>query len=166
MKKLTSQLVTKHEHRVAYNTVGDYLYAALIPPRVICGRGIVAVHVRSLKAALFLSGLLNAGCLHNAFVSAQRTDRNFDLHILNHIPLPRFDFENDTHQEIVQISAKCETLAKTMYDGELGLGIFAMRAKIRNALYESGLQRQLYACIRTIMPDYVCWKGAPTTVGD
>ena len=166
LKKLTSQLVTGYEHRVAYNTVGDYLYAAVIPSRVICGRGIVAVHVHSLKAALFLSGLLNASCLHNAFVSAQRTDRNFDLHVLNRRPLPQFDFENDTHQEIVRISAKCETFAKTTYDGEPGLGDFAMRAKIRNALYESGLQRQLYDCIRTIMPDYADWKDASTTTGD
>ena len=157
MRKLTSQLAARHRYRVAYNSVGDYLYAAVIPSDIICSVGTVAVGTETLDAAHFLSGLLNARCLHDAFVSAQKTDRNFHLHVLTRRPLPRFNVEDDTHMTIVGISKKCEALARNTYRTNPDLGTFAIRTKIRNTLYESGLERQLYNYIRIILPNYVIW---------
>lgn len=154
---LTKQLESQPEYRVAYNSVGDYLYAAVIPGATICGVGMVSVYAGGHEEARFLSALLNARCLHDAFVSAQKTDRNFHLHILNRRPLPHFVAKNETHKEIVRMAIKCEALAKKTYRNNRDLGEFAMRAKMRHVLHESGLQRQLYDCIRAILPDYVVW---------
>lgn len=157
---LTKQLVSQYRYRVAYSGYGDYLYATVISKNIICGVGIVSIHTDSHEEARFLSALLNARCLHDAFVSAQKTDRAFHLHILNRRPLPRFVAENKVHQEIVRISIGCEVVAEKTYNDNQGLGEFAMRTKMRDVLYKSGLQRQLYDCICAILPYYAIWDEA------
>ena len=154
MGELVRQFVGK-SHRVAYNSVGDYLYAAAIPRHVICGVGIVYVDTSSGREAQFLSALLNADCLHDAFVSAQRTDRNFHMHILNDVPLPRFSASNPAHRAVVRTSAKCEKIARQTCDAHSAdLGAFKMRAAIRAELRASGLQQELAESITKILPEH------------
>ena len=154
MGKLTKQMGAKG-YRVAYNAYGDYLYAAIIPSNVICGVGIVSVETAGMDEAHFLSALLNAACLHGAFVSAQKTDRAFHMHVLNSIPLPRFDATNTTHQTIVKLAIRCELLARETYAAHQDFGVFKMRATIRTALHTSSLQRYLYESVAEILPGYV-----------
>lgn len=155
MGELTKQMNAK-KHRVVYNSVGDYLYAAIIPSGVICGVGTVYVNTSSKKEAKFLSALLNADCLHEAFVAAQKTDRNFHMHILNNLPLPKFHQSDRIHQKIVDISEKCMKLAQQTYDKHTSdYGEFKMRTTIRTVLKESGLQQDLYKNITKILPEYV-----------
>ena len=157
MGELTRQIGAK-KHRVAYNSVGDYLYATVIPNDVICGVGIVYVGTAGSKESRFLSALFNADCLHDAFVAAQKTDRNFHMHILNEIPLPKFNTANSYHRDILKISVKCEKLARQTYAKHSeDFGEFKMRAEIRNVLHESGLQQELYKNIKKILPRYVVW---------
>ncbi len=155
MQKLTKQMGSKN-HRVVYNSVGDYLYAAIIQPHVICGVGTVYVNTTGKKEAQFLSALLNADCLHNAFVSAQKTDRNFHMHILNDVPLPRFCQSSTTHNKIVDISIECAKLAQQTYKTHYtDIGDFKMRTTIRVALQESGLQEELSKNIKKILHGYM-----------
>lgn len=154
MGELARQFVGK-SHRVAYNSVCDYLYAAAMPRHVVCGVGIVYVDTSSGREAQLLSALPNADCLHDAFVSAQRTDRNFRMHILNDIPLPRFSASDPAHRAVVRTSAKCEKIARQTCDAHSAdWGEFNMRAAIRAELRASGLQRELAESITKILPEH------------
>ena len=154
MRKLSKQMGIKN-CRVSYNSSGDYLYAAVIPKDVVCGVGVVSVETAGLDEARFLVALLNASCLHDAFVAARKTDRDFHLHILKSVPLPRFDAANKIHQIICKTSQKCEKIAQETYTMHPEYGDFKMRATIRSTLQKAGLQHELRAAITKILPDYI-----------
>lgn len=149
---LTKQFDIQSEWRVAYNAVGDYLYGAIIPGNTICGPGIISIYTESENEAKFLTVLLNASCLHDAFVAAQQTDRNFHLHIFANVPLPKYDDKNKTHQKIKNLYDPINTAISRYVNENPELNINQLREKIRVTLHAETREIELYKLIKIILP--------------
>ena len=111
---LMKQLNNNSKHKVVYNAVGDVLYAARLKPDVIGGVGVCVVSTMSKNESQFLVGLLNAKCLLNAYLSTRKSDRNFHLHFWYAVPIPRFDRNDDSHVELVNLVQKAEQIASNV----------------------------------------------------
>ena len=113
--KLSSQLrpETSSMRMVLYPKSGDIMRAA----RTRAGGGFADDTLywyvaRNEGEAGYLAALLNAPCLHLAFLESRESGRHFDLHPWRKVPIPRFDSKNRFHVQLAKLCKRAEESAQ------------------------------------------------------
>ena len=142
---------------VVVNAAGSWLIAARCASTTIVNHKIWWLLCSTPAEAGFVTALLNASCLVEAFLSCQKSDRDFESHYWYKIPLPRFDAENETHYRLVQIAGEAEQLVDAFLAENLEFTIRTARNRIRTLLNENGINDRINLEVRKLLPDY-CTK--------
>ena len=138
--------------QVLYNTAGDNLYAARMSEFHVINEGLFSVPCRSDDEALFLTAILNAPVLLDAFCSARQSDRHFVGHIWRKIPIPRYDDANDLHRTLAGLAGRAEEVAANTYDPDITEK--RNRNRIREALVQEGISGHMDGVVRELFPNH------------
>ncbi len=118
--KLSSQpqFRTSSKRMVLYPKSGDVMRAA----RTQVGDGFaddtLYWHVAdSVEEAGYLTALLNAPCLLRAFLESRESGRDFHLHPLRKVPIPRFDSNDGQHLALAELCGRAEEFARGLAAG-------------------------------------------------
>ena len=106
-----------------------------------------AVTVKTKNESLFLTALLNADSLQEAYQNSRRTDRHFMMHFWNHVPLPRYDQSNKLHVKLAKLATRAEKVVKPCPKQN--------RKSIREFLREDGVAGQIDGIVKELLPEYV-----------
>ena len=146
LHKLEKQLDRKGRHLVAYNGSGTWLYASRIKSSDIIEHTLYVVTVKTKNESLFLTALLNADSLQEAYQNSRKTDRHFMAHFWKTVPIPRYDKNNQLHLKLVKLSIQAETVADKCSKQN--------RKAIREFLREDGIAGEIDAIVKELLPDY------------
>jgi hypothetical protein len=158
-KGLTRQteLVTGGEGRrkVLYNASGRVgLRATRVSPNTIVSHSLYHCISSSESEAAYLTALLNADCLQEAFRQSQKTRRHFDHHFWHTVPIPKYDSRNPTHIELADLCGQAEGAAEEVRDSlPDSAGQIRVSGAIHVALREWGIARRIDDAARELMPD-------------
>ena len=141
--------------QVVYNEAGQHLRA------VRCaGLKVVVEHAcywwgaNSEQEAQYLVSVLNSQCLQDAYRECRKSDRHFETHVWNGVPIPRYDPKNDYHLELVGLCLEAENLAaRILCDLDLSNKQEKLSRQIKDALKESGISDRIDEVARRILPD-------------
>lgn len=151
-------LVTRDDSdlcRVVYNGAGQHLRATR------CGRSKVLVEhacywwdTNSEREAQYLVSMLNSQCLQNAYRECRKSDRHFETHIWNGVPIPCYEPRNDGHLELAGLCLEAENLAAKILRGlDLTNRQEKLSRQIKDALKESGISDRIDEAARKVLPD-------------
>ena len=136
--------------QVVYNAAGDNLYAArMMYPRII-DTGLFAVPCDSQDEALFLTAILNAPALLEAFRAARQSDRDFLSHVWRKVPVPRYDEFNDEHKRLIGLANRAERIAEAAWDPDATP--IKNRGNVARALTKRGIYRSVDGVVRMLFP--------------
>lgn len=105
--------------KVAYNKSGNTLRAARIPADLVVNDKLYWTALRTQREALYLTALLNAPALQEAYRDSKTSALDFDKNPLRHVPIPRFDHRKPTHMTLVQAARAAEKAVARENGGEL-----------------------------------------------
>lgn len=105
--------------KVAYNKSGNALRAARIPADLMVNDKLYWTVLRTQREALYLTALLNAPALQEAYRDSKTSALDFDKNPLRHVPIPRFDHRKSTHMTLVRAARAAEKAAARENGGEL-----------------------------------------------
>ena len=105
--------------KVAYNKSGNTLRAARIPADLVVNDKLYWTALRTQREALYLTALLNAPALQEAYRDSKTSALDFDKNPLRHVPIPRFDHRQSTHVTLVQAGRAAEKAAARSSGEEL-----------------------------------------------
>ena len=98
-------------------------------------------HARSSGEAAYLTILLNAECLQQAYADSRSSGRHFDLQPWRKMPIPRYDNTIALHKELAALCTRAENIAartlKEALKATPGKGQVAMSKAVRNALVDA-----------------------------
>ena len=97
--------------KVVYNASGGTLRAARIPADLTVNAKLYWTVLRTQREALYLTALLNAPALQEAYRDSKTSALDFDKNPLRHVPIPRFDHRKPTHMTLVQAARAAEKAA-------------------------------------------------------
>ena len=138
--------------QVLYNASGDNLHAARMDGfRLIDGK-LFSVLCKSDDEALFLTAILNAPALLDAFRAARQSDRDFVGHIWRKIPVPRYCHTNHTHRTLVRLSKEAECVAADTYDPDITEK--RNRSHIKAELALQGISGRIDDVVRRLFPNH------------
>ena len=144
---LEKQLNRKHKHLVVYNVSGTWLCAAIIKSNDIINNAMYVVFTQSKKESLFLTALLNADALQEAYQNSRKSDRDFSTYFWKEIPLPRYDHSNKLHVKLAKLATRAEKVAKSCPKQD--------RKSIREFLRNNGVAGEIDEIIKKLLPEYV-----------
>ena len=144
---LENQLNRKNKYLVSYNKAGTWLYASIIKINDIIGHSVYAVSLKTKNEALFLTALLNADSLQNAYQNSVKSDRDFETHFWKTVPLPRYDKSNKLHVKLAKLATRAENVAKSCPKQN--------RKSIREFLREDGVSGEIDEIVKELLPEYV-----------
>ena len=159
-RALTLQLGLRGRDRtlVLHPTSGDIMRAARSSPRTaIVQHTIHYFDAPSPSEAAFLVAVLNAPCLSRAFLESRTSGRHFTNNPWRHIPIPRFDEENDSHRQLVTLCEQAEEIAEDWLckEGEEHpYGQVAASKRIRTWIRGEGVFDRMDDAVRSILPDH------------
>ncbi len=141
--------------RVVYNGAGQHLRATR------CRRSKVLVEhtcywwdTNSEREAQYLVSMLNSQCLQDAYRECRKSDRHFETHVWNGVPIPCYEPRNDYHLELAGLCLEAENLAaKILRDLDLSNKQVKLSRQIKDALKESGISDRIDEAARKILPD-------------
>ena len=139
------------KYTVMYNRAGTWLKSAY-------GKALLALDdtcwlgVDDEEEAKYLTTVLNAGCLQEAFQAARESDRHFQLHIWRKIPIPLYDERKPLHREIAALFSKAEKVASQCLDS--AHGPLKQDRLIREALSASGIMEHINVAVRKLLPKH------------
>lgn len=110
-RTLTNQLAagsSERECKVFYNKSGDSLRACRGPDGLVADDKSYWYVAASVEEALYLTGVLNAECLQDAWRESKTSKLHFDTNPLKHVPVPAFDPESALHAGIVEAAREAE----------------------------------------------------------
>ena len=141
--------------KVLYNKSGRIgLRSARVSPDIIVNDTIYHLTCSSESEAAYLTALLNADCLQEAYRQSQRTRRHFDLHFWRTVPIPKYDSRNSTHIELADLCKEAEAAAAEVRDSfPDGVGQIRVSEAIHAALRERGIAERIDDAARSLMPD-------------
>ena len=162
VRALSAQLPLRPESQrklVLYPASGDVMRAA----RHQVGNAVVEHALYWYRAhtsaeAAYLTILLNATCLQQAYKDSRQSGRHFDLHPWHKVPIPRYDQTNTLHRKIATLCKSAETIAErtvsqvlkaTPSKGQVGLS-----KAVRKALAETGVEAAINGCAQRLLPDH------------
>lgn len=145
--KLLRQIIHPYKNPVVYNNTGSRLYASRMPYGTIIEHTLFAVETASVGEARFLTALLNADILQEAYVNTQESGRrHYAAHLWNKVPLPRYDIKNTYHRRLVHLERQAEkVVAKAP----------ARRKAAIATLRSNDIFSHIDDIVRKILPDYV-----------
>ncbi len=91
-----------------YNKSGDSLRACRGPVGLVADDKTYWYVAASVEEALFLTGVLNAECLQDAWRESKTSKLHFDLNPLKHVPVPAYDPDSALHARIVNAALEAE----------------------------------------------------------
>ena len=144
--KLIKQLDKKNKYLVLYNTAGTWLCASVININNVADSTTYTISIKTKNEALFLTALLNANTLQNAYQNSRKTDRAFHTFFWQSIPLPRYDKSDDLHVKLAKLATRAEKVAKACPTQK--------RKSIREFLRDDGVSGEIDEIIRELLPEY------------
>lgn len=139
--------------RVVYTKSGTRLSAAIInQPRMIIDHQLYWMPARSLSEARYLTAILNAPVTTELVREFQSIGlfggRHFDTYPWR-LAIPTYEVGNPVHEELVALSAECESAAADVQaDGQ---GFQKIRAAIRQQLDAQGLSDRLDKAVSELL---------------
>lgn len=110
-RTLTNQLTagaSERRRKVFYNKSGDSLRACRGPESLVADDKSYWYVAASVEEALYLTGVLNAECLQDAWRESKTSKLHFDTNPLKHVPVPVFDPDSALHARIVEAARAAE----------------------------------------------------------
>ncbi len=90
--------------------------AAMATPNHIVGHQTYWLICKTTDEAAYLTALLNADCLQQAYQDSRKSDRHFLHHIWRAVPIPRYDTGNAHHRALASLCAAAEQAAAGVRD--------------------------------------------------
>ena len=158
--KLSAQLGRRGRERtlVIHPASGDIMRGArIVPGAAVVQHKIHYFDCPTTAEAAFLVAVLNAPCLIRAFLQSRTSGRDFVNNPWRHIPIPRFDEENDSHRQLVALCEQAEEIAEDWLrkEGEeRPYGQVAASKRIRTQIRGEGVFDRMDDAVRSILPDH------------
>ena len=156
---LSAQLRLNSARRtmVVYPSSGDIMRSCRLQPTdIIIDSTLYWLVASNAKEAAYLTAILNAPCLNDAFVQARTSGRDFHLNPWRCVPIPRFDSEYPNHTALASLTVRAERAITTWFsrleDSERSLGQVALSTRIRKLLSEKGIFDEINTHVRKILP--------------
>ena len=152
-------MFTRGKALVLHPKSGDRMRAA----RHKAGHGIVDdslywYRARTAAEAAYLTVLLNAGCLQQAYADSRASGRHFDLQPWRKVPIPLYDETIALHNQIAALCVRAETIAARTVNEELSeranKGQITLSKAVRIALSDSGIDAAMNDKARQLLPDH------------
>ena len=108
---LTNQLAagaSETRRKVFYNKSGESLRACRGPSGLVADDKLYWYVAASDEEALYLTGVLNAECLQDAWRESKTSKLHFDTNPLKHVPVPAFDPDSELHTQIARAAREAE----------------------------------------------------------
>ena len=147
---LENQIGRKNKHFVIYNKSGTRICASRADSNTIVGISAYGVSMKTKEEVLFLTALLNADCLQNAYLGSQKTDRHFATHFWSVIPIPRYDAKNEFHKKLAKLASKAEKVSADCPEQN--------RKAVRDFLHNDGVAKDIDDVVKKILPKYVTYE--------
>ena len=139
--------------KVVYNSSGQMLRAARMTPNYIVSHQTYWLIGKTTDAAAYLTALLNADCLQQAYQASRKSDRDFLHHIWRAVPIPRYDAGNGQHRALASLCVDAEKAAASVRDGlPADAGQIRLCEAIRRELRAAGIAGAIDAAVRAILP--------------
>ena len=140
--------------KVLYNAAGQTLRACRVPPAVIAHSDLYHFTCGTADEAAYLTAVLNAPCLQQAYQQSRKSDRHFHQHFWYTVPIPKFDPAVAEHQALVRLCQRAEAIAAAVLNVQTGnLGQIARSDRVREALLSQGIAGRIDEEVRKIIPD-------------
>ena len=141
--------------KVIYNKSGRIgLRAARIPPDTITNDTLYHFTCFTESEAAYLTALLNADCLQEAYRQSQKARRDFHQHFWRTVPIPKYDSRVSTHRTLARLCAQAEEIAQSVRDSfPDSIGQIKVSAAIHEELRERGIAARIDAAARRLMPE-------------
>jgi len=114
-RTLTNQLAaaeSEQQCKVFYNKSGDSLRACRGPDGLVADDKSYWYVAASAEEARYLTGVLNAECLQDAWRESKTSKLHFDTNPLKHVPVPAFEPDSALHARIVVAVREAEERPK------------------------------------------------------
>lgn len=153
-----SQLRTSDQRLMLYPKSGDIMRAARTNP----GSGFVNDSLYWHKAdsaeeAGYLTVLLNAPCLQQAFFESRKSGRDFHLHPWRKVPIPRYEGKDGQHAELARLCGIAEKvaleLAWDIRQKTPSAGQQKISKAIRKRLASDGISRAIDEIVVQLLPN-------------
>ena len=154
-RQTASAAVGEGLRKVLYNASGRIgIRAVRVSPNIIASHQFYYYVSSTESEAAYLTALLNADCLQEAYRQSQRTRRHFDHHFWHTVPIPKYDPRNSTHIQLADLCKRAEVLAEGIRDSfPDDVGQIKVSDAIHKALRERGIADQIDDAARQLMPD-------------
>lgn len=156
LKQFTNtNLANTGKVKVLYNGAGQYLRAARCAPAVIAEH--IAYHATfgNEKEACYMTAMLNAACLQEAYARSRKSDRHFEQRFWYSVPIPRYDSNNADHNALAELCVQAEAAAlAAMTESGYSGGQIKCSNTIRRALTENYVSQAIDEVVRDILPGY------------
>lgn len=124
----------------------------------MCGHQTYYTVTRSEDEAGYLTAVLNAPCLQQAFAQARRSDRDFMAHVWRAVPVPTFDPNVRLHRLLARLCTAAEQVAAGVMTGRPQRtrpeSQVALSRKIRQALADDGVADRIDRAVRKLLPNH------------
>ena len=159
--KLSKQLPVTGEKsdfcQVVYNKSGQHLRAARCSESMfIVENSCYWWRTGSEEEAQYLVSFLNAQCLQDAYRECRKSDRDFNTHIWNGVPIPQYDPKNNQHRELANLCVQAENFVSGMHEKlNFNYKQGKLSGDIKRALQESGISKRIDETIKRILPNQI-----------
>ena len=102
--------------KVIYNKSGQILRTARVPADYIADNSAYHLTAKTPDEAAYLTALLNADYLQQAYQDSRKSDKDFHHHIWPTVPIPRYDTGNAHHRALASLCAAAEQAAAGVRD--------------------------------------------------
>ena len=140
--------------KVVYNASGQTLRAARTFPQIVAESSLYHAIFSTESEAAYLTAMLNAPCLQEAYRQSRKSDRHFHQHFWRTVPIPTYNPQNANHQSLVELCKMAEAAAvdsKVLHGFDLGQQ--KLSSRIRAELISRGIADRIDALVRQIIPD-------------
>lgn len=152
---LFSQFGGGMANNVLYNKAGVEMYAARLTARdTYVADTLYRVPCRSRAEALYLTAILNADCMQEAYKSTKKNDMDFAAHLWREVPIPRYNARTASHARLSELAAEVERTARRLCRSGKGGGGSALRNRLRKQLAGEPSMIKIEKLCRKLLPDH------------
>ena len=143
--------------QVIYNEAGQHLRAARCSnSKVIVEHACYWYRASCEGEAKYIVSFLNAQCLQDAYRECRKSDRHFDTHIWNGVPVPYYDPGNSLHKKLAMLCIEAENfVARLVPKLNLDYKQERLSQEIKTELKKSRISGQIDEIVREILPKQV-----------
>ena len=153
-KALSSQLASKNDFKVIYNSSGSNLHAAVIPTNIVASHTFYWYADPDVNANHYLAAIFNAKSLNTFFKKAQKTDRHFMLLPVQSLPIPAYDAKNAHHKTLAQQSKAAHRRVKSLLETSNTIRGQTSDADVLNDPEIENILSKIDDSVRAIFPQY------------